>query len=292
MNTRTWKNMRSGLVRRILSLTLAAVMLCGLLPGLPAPEAEAAEWMEPYLETLTDWGVMRGSSAGDLNPDRVLTRAEFVTMINRAFGYTERGTTPFRDVPENAWYADDINIAYQAGYFQGTSENTATPLGRVTREQAAVLLGRNLRMQGVPGVNSDFSDYREMGNWSRGLVQECAERGIIQGYADGTFRPKNYITRGQMACFLVRALGTLVSEPGERIAGGVYGNLTINSPDVKLKDTVVTGNLYLTGGVGLGGVKLENVKVLGRIIVAGGGESEGGEASIRSWRSTALPTIS
>ena len=280
MNTRTWKNMRSGLVRRILSLTLAAVMLCGLLPGLPAPEAEAAEWMEPYLETLTDWGVMRGSSAGDLNPDRVLTRAEFVTMINRAFGYTERGTTPFRDVPENAWYADDINIAYQAGYFQGTSENTATPLGRVTREQAAVLLGRNLRMQGVPGVNSDFSDYREMGNWSRGLVQECAERGIIQGYADGTFRPKNYITRGQMACFLVRALGTLVSEPGERIAGGVYGNLTINSPDVKLKDTVVTGNLYLTGGVGLGGVELENVTVMGKIIVCGAGEAEKGKDSI------------
>ncbi len=278
-NKRGWKSVRSGLARRVLSLALAAVTLWSLLPRL-TPEAEAAEWMEPYLETLVDWGVMRGSNTGDLNPDRVLTRAEFVTMVNRAFGYTERGATPFQDVPENAWYADDINIAYQAGYFQGTSETTAGPMGRVTREQAAVMLGRNLRMQGIPGVNSDFSDFRDMGNWSRGMVQECAEMGIIQGYSDGTFRPRNYITRGQMACFLVRALGTLVKNPGEQIAGGVYGNLTVNSPGVKLRDTVVTGNLYLTGGVGLGNVELENVTVMGKIVVCGAGEAERGQNSI------------
>lgn len=278
-NRRGRKTARAAFARRLMSLALAAVMLWSLLPGL-TPAAEAAEWMEPYLEKLVEWGVMRGSASGDLNPDRVLTRAEFVTMINRAFGYTERGNTPFQDVPENAWYADDINIAYQAGYFTGTSETTAGPLGRVTREQAAVLLGRNLRLQGIPGVNSDFTDVQQMGNWSRGLVQECAELGIIQGYADGTFRPKNYITRGQMACFLVRALGTLVHETGDQIAGGVYGNLTVNTSGVKLKDTVVTGNLYLSGGVGLGSVELENVTVMGKIVVCGAGEAERGESSI------------
>ena len=173
-----------------------------------------------------------------------------------------------------------INIAYQAGYFTGTSETTAGPLGRVTREQAAVLLGRNLRLQGIPGVNSDFTDVQRMGNWSRGMVQECAELGIIQGYADGTFRPQNYITRGQMACFLVRALGTLVHETGDQIVGGVYGNLTVNTSGVKLKDTVVTGNLYLSGGVGLGNVELENVTVMGKIVVCGAGEAERGESSI------------
>lgn len=273
------KTVRAAFARRLMSLALAAVMLWSLLPGL-TPAAEAAEWMEPYLEKLVDWGVMQGNASGNLNPDRVLTRAEFVTMINRAFGYTERGTTPFRDVPENAWYADDINIAYQAGYFTGTSETTAGPMGRVTREQAAVLLGRNLRLQGIPGVQSDFTDVQQMGNWSRGMVQECAELGIIQGYGDGSFRPKNYITRGQMACFLVRALGTLVHDTGDQVVGGVYGNLTVNTAGVKLKDTVVTGNLYLSGGVGLGNVELENVTVMGKIVVCGAGEAERGENSI------------
>ena len=97
-NKRGRRTVRAAFARRLTSLALAVVMLWSLLPGL-TPAAEAAEWMEPYLEKLVEWGVMQGNSSGNLNPDRVLTRAEFVTMINRAFGYTERGSTPFRDVP-------------------------------------------------------------------------------------------------------------------------------------------------------------------------------------------------
>ena len=47
-----------------------------------------------------------------------------------------------------------------------------------------------------------------------------------------------------------------------------------------LRDSIISGDLYITGGVGLGDVKLENVTVLGRIIASGGGESESGQASI------------
>ncbi len=263
---------------RLAALVLAALALCAFLTVRPA---RAADWMTPYLEKVQEWGVIRADSSGSLHEDQNLTRAEFVTMMNRAFGYVETGPIPFADVPPNAWYAEDIAIAYHAGYFGGTSATTASPMNLVTREQAAVFLGRCLRFQGVPNAaNSTFTDMREIGGWSRALVQEAADLGIIGGYSDGTFRPKQPITRGQMACFLVRALGTLVQEPGEQTSGGVYGNLTITTPGVKLKDTVVTGNLYLTGGVGLGNVELENVSVLGKIVICGGGEAEGGKQSI------------
>lgn len=273
------KDAGAGMARRMTALVLSAVMLLALLPSLSRP-AEAAEWMTAYLEKMAEWGIMEGSVPSEMEPDRRLTRAEFVSLVNRAFGYTDRGQVSFSDVPENAWYAEDIGIAYTAGYFGGTSATTASPLDLVTREQAAVMLARNLRLQGLPGGATPFADDHELGSWSRRLVQECAQLGIIGGYPDGTFRPKNYITRGQMACFLVRALGTLVNQPGEQSAGGVYGNLTINSPGVKLRDSVVTGNLYLTGGVGLGGVELENVTVMGKIIVCGTGEAEKGENSL------------
>ena len=260
------------------ALVLTALALCAFLTARPA---QAAEWMTPYLEQVQEWGVMRGDSSGNLHEDRPITRAEFVTLVNRAFGYTETGPNTFADVRPNAWYAEDISIAHQAGYFNGTSPTTADPMALVTREQAAVLLGRCLRFQGVTGAAStSFTDMYQIGGWSRGLVQEAADLGIIQGYADGTFKPDRPITRGQMACFLVRALGTLVQEPGEQTSGGVYGNLTITTPGVKLKDTTVTGNLYLTGGVGLGSVELENVTVLGKIIICGGGEAEGGKQSV------------
>ena len=60
----------------------------------------------------------------------------------------------------------------------------------------------------------------------------------------------------------------------------MFGNVTITSPGVTLRDTVISGDLYVTGGVGLGNIKLENVTVLGRIIASGTGESESGGASI------------
>lgn len=264
---------------RLAALVLTALTLCAFLSVRPV---RAAEWMTPYLEQVQEWGVMRGDSQGNLHEDRNITRAEFVTLVNRAFGYTEPSPdNPFSDVNPNDWFAEDISIARQAGYFNGTSANTASPYALVTREQAAVLLGRCLRFQGVTGAaNSTFTDMQDIGGWSRGLVQEAADLGIIQGYADGSFKPSLPITRGQMACFLVRALGTLVQEPGEQTSGGVYGNLTITTPGVKLKDTTVTGNLYLTGGVGLGNVELENVNVLGKIVICGGGEAEAGKQSI------------
>ena len=45
-------------------------------------------------------------------------------------------------------------------------------------------------------------------------------------------------------------------------------------------DTVIAGNLYITSGVDLGDVQLENVTVLGEIVVSGGGVSEGGDDSV------------
>ena len=115
--TRARRSHAPGSVR-LAALVLTALTLCAFLAVRPV---RAAEWMTPYLEQVQEWGVMRGDSQGNLHEDRNITRAEFVTLVNRAFGYTERGSTPFQDVPANAWYADDINIAYQAGYFTGTS---------------------------------------------------------------------------------------------------------------------------------------------------------------------------
>ncbi len=79
---------------------------------------------------------------------------------------------------------------------------------------------------------------------------------------------------------LLNAVGTPVSRPGTTTLGDVWGNVTITSSGVTLKDTVVAGNLYVTAGVELGDVVLENVKVLGEIVVSGGGVSEAGEDSV------------
>lgn len=271
-----WRKWRQKLGQRTLSLLLALVMTAALA----VPAAAATSSLQPYLEKVVSWGVMRGDINGNLNEGNNITRAEFVTMINRAFGYSKTGTTPFQDVPSSAWYAEDVGIAYTEGYINGTTKTTFSPYSNVTREQAAVILARILMLQPSVGENTDFSDSRQMGNWSRGLIAAAADYQLVNGYSDGSFRPKNSITRGAAAIMIVNAIGTPVQKAGDYSLGNVWGNVTITASGVTLRNTVIGGNLYISQGVDLGQVKLENVTVLGEIVVSGGGLSEGGNDSI------------
>ncbi len=268
------------LARRAAAGFLSLAMLGGMAPAV-APQAQAADnWAQEYLDQLVEWSVMRGDIDGNLYADRNITRAEFVTMVDRAYGYDQVGGTPFTDVQDSSWYADDISIAYNVGYFQGTSRTTASPDDNLTREQAVLLLGRNMMLQSSAGETLGFSDSRDFSEWSRTMVQAAADAGVVGGYPDGTFRPQNHVTRGEVAKMLVQAVGTPISEPGEHELGSVYGNVTISSSGVTLRNTVIAGDLYLTGGIGLGDVLLENVTVLGKIMASGAGESNQGESSI------------
>ncbi|MCI9057087.1 MAG: S-layer homology domain-containing protein [Oscillospiraceae bacterium] len=264
---------------RAVSLLLAAALTLGLLPGVPGLVGTArAHWADDYLSQLVEWGVIRSDQTG--NPDQALTRADFMAITNRAYGYHEPGPTPFTDVEEDDWFYDDVGIAYNAKYILGTSPTTASPNDTLTRETAATVLGRNMMLQESPGELLDFTDARDISSWAHGTVKASLEHYLIGGYDDGTFRPQKEISWGEMAAMLTRIIGTPLQEEGDYALGGVYGNVTITSPGVTLRDSIISGDLYITGGVGLGDVKLENVTVLGRIIASGGGESESGQASI------------
>ncbi len=263
--------------RRALSLLLTLSLVLGLLPGVP-PAARAAEseghWADSYLSQLVEWGFIRADQSRD--PDKELTRADFMSIVNRAYGYHETGPTPFEDIDEYDWFYDDVGIAYTAQYIKGTSPTTASPEDTLDRETAATILGRNMMLQESPGELVDFSDARDISNWARGTIKSSMEHYLVTGYEDGTFRPQQSMNWGEIAALVTRTIGTPLQDEGDYSLGGVFGNVTVTSPGVTLRDTVISGDLYITGGVGSGGIKLENVTVLGRIIASGTGSSEGG----------------
>lgn len=269
-------NKRSA--KRVASALLTLVLLFGMIPE--TVHLAVASWMDEYIDKVVEWGVMRGDVNGNLNEEGMITRAEFVTMVNRAFGYTGNTSHPFEDVRLSDWYNNDIGIAYNVGYFKGTSETTASPNSYLTREQAVVLIGRNLLLDEKRGETLGFSDSRTFSNWSRGMIESAINVGYVSGYDDGSFQPQKNVTRGEVAAMLVKAIGTMVNDPGTHSLGGVYGNVMISSSGVTLKDTTIAGNLYITGGLELGSVLLDNVVVLGKIIVSGAGESNKGDSSV------------
>ncbi len=271
------ENRSRSWARRALSAFLALILLVGIVPASVLP-ASAAHWADEYLNQLVDWGFMRADQIG--NPDEPINRAQFVAIINRAYGYSEMGPIPFADVPQTEWFYDDISIAYTAGYMAGTSSATADPYGYLTREMATCILGRNMMMKDSPAESLAFTDSWMVSSWARGLVKTAVDNYVLSGYPDNSFRPQSFVSMGEMAVLVTRCVGTPINEPGEYTLGDVFDNVTITSSNVTLRDTTISGDLYVSGGVGLGDVKLENVTVLGRIIVSGTGESEKGDASV------------
>lgn len=267
---------RPSWMKRTLCLLLTAVLLLGMIPALTLPSQ--AHWADPYLDQLIEWGFMRGDQA--TNPDEPLTRADFMAIVNRAYGYHELGPIPFEDVQTTDWFYDDVRIAYTANYISGTSDTTVSPNATLNRETVIYILGKNMLLQETPGESLSFADSRDTSDWSRGMVKTAVDHYLVSGYDDNTFRPKTPISKGEMAVLLTQCVGNPIQEEGNYELGDVFGNVTITAPGVTLRNTTISGDLYITGGVGLGDIRLENVRVLGRIIASGTGESEKGDASI------------
>ena len=261
--------------KRLLSVLLGITMITAMIPAAFAVDLEG-HWARSFIEYLNQEGVINPSaSTGEYGPNLEMTRAEFMRYINRAFHFTEEAEISFSDVQTNAWYYETIQIAVKYGYINGVGENRMDPLGAVTREQAAVVIGRLFKDDPGNVSSSDlpFSDRSEISSWAAGYVKAAVDKGIISGYDDGTFRPKRVVTRGEVAKILYYYLGTSLSTAGRAYTGADLkadtDNVTI-SESCTLSNAVVEGDLYITEGVGSDAVTLNNVTVNGTLIVSGG----------------------
>ena len=80
----------------------------------------------------------------------------------------------------------------------GYSDGTFRPNQAITREDAAKMLALAIDVNIANPKNPGFKDVN-VNNPNYRYIAALAEAGIINGFTDKTFKPKEYITRGQMA---------------------------------------------------------------------------------------------
>ena len=147
-----------------------------------------------------------GYTDGTFGPERDMTRAEVTTMFARLL--TEKieadKTYPntFVDVPKGHWAANYIGYMQQFGIITGYADGSFRPDASVTRAEFAAIASRFERL--TEGTKS-FSDVPSS-HWAAKYINFAATRGWVNGYADGTFRPNNSITRAEVAAVTCRLL--------------------------------------------------------------------------------------
>lgn len=91
----------------------------------------------------------------------------------------------------------DDHVAYIMGYPDGTVQ----PKGEITRAEACTIFFRLLTDSSRDYYFSKTNDYTDVnaGDWFNNAISTLSNAGIVTGYNDGTFRPNQPITRGEMA---------------------------------------------------------------------------------------------
>ena len=115
----------------------------------------------------------------------------FTNVYNKTTG---RDVTPAKVSPQ---LNRDDHVAYIMGYPDGK----VRPEGEITRAEACTIFFRLLTKESRDYYFSRTNDYTDVSrtDWFNNAISTLSNAGIVTGYADGTFRPDQPITRGEMA---------------------------------------------------------------------------------------------
>jgi hypothetical protein len=109
----------------------------------------------------------------------------------------------FRDLPKTYTFYDDVKYLTEKNIISGYPDGSFGATDSVTRQQAAIMIGRALKLNEEPR-NTKFIDVNAKITGS-GYIASAVDKGIITGFPDNTYRPGEPVTRAQMAIFLDRA---------------------------------------------------------------------------------------
>lgn len=114
----------------------------------------------------------------------------------------------FNDFTPSRWSTPYVSTLVSRNIFRGYEDNSFKPEQGITREELAVVLVRALGLESrLENVDDpSFADTDDFGDWSKKAIALLTQMQILRGYEDGTFRPKNVISRQELAVILARAL--------------------------------------------------------------------------------------
>ncbi|MTI48862.1 S-layer homology domain-containing protein [Sporosalibacterium faouarense] len=165
-------------------------------------------WAHDCIITLIEHGVIKGYPDGTIRPEYKVTRAEVAALVARALKVEE-------DFSKEPVYKDDIP-KWVEGYvvaltdyniYTGYPDNTFRSDKYISREEVVAVLIRGFEKSLDANNKLDFKDKDDIGFWAVDYVKSGVENNVITGYPDGTFKPKNDITRAEVFTILCKLLG-------------------------------------------------------------------------------------
>ena len=255
------------------AITITAVLAASMamsVTAFGAPKDIQGHWAQNTINKWVDKGDTSGYPDGTFRPNNMITRAEFVVLVNNAMGYTKSGYAYFSDVPSHYWGKNAIQTGVAAGYISGDGNGIFRPNDPVTRQEAAAMISRILDLKQNESRAYRYTDSYAISNWAKGVVGAVSDAGIMAGYPDGSFGPNRVLTRAEAVLALDKTVNYKPGDKEEDKEETKKEDMLLTQS--KLEDTTITGDLTISDRLGTKTITLEDVTVKGKLIVDGGGE--------------------
>ncbi|WP_127491726.1 Ig-like domain-containing protein [Paenibacillus glycanilyticus] len=175
-------------------------------------DVPATSWSSSVVDKAAKMGIVDGKDAEHFDPNGKVTRAEFSTMIMRAFGITPTQGQSFDDI-QGHWAAESIQTLVNKGILKGYTDGTFQPEKEITREEMAAVLARMINF--VKPETNQFAD--SANSWAVNEINALANAGVVGGVGNGQFNPQGDATRAESVAMIVRLMETLV-KPADKQA--------------------------------------------------------------------------
>lgn len=205
--------------KRCVYLLILSFFLTFCVPGQVAAAGNFSDinkhWGKDFIITLASAGYISGYSDGTFKPDKIVSQAEFITILISCMGITPTDTTTryFNDT-SNHWARGSINEAVKRGILIPSEySNVLQPNSGLKRSQAAAMMVRALGKEENKGT-IPFTDLANVQkSMYRGYINAAFDLKLLTGYPGGEFKPFEYITRAQMCKLILNFMEINGSSP-------------------------------------------------------------------------------
>ena len=177
-----------------------------------------------------------GYDDGTFRPENDMTRAEaaaiFARLVSDKKGEKISGNSTFADVSSKDWFAKEVGYLEKYNIIKGYEDNTFRPNDAVTRAEFVTMAVRYYGLFNEVKKTGYTVNYTDLNSsyWAYGDIAYAKNIGWLNGYADGTFKGDNNITRAEVVTVVNRATGRNADE------GYINKNLSVLNKFTDLKN--------------------------------------------------------
>ncbi|MHA6530399.1 S-layer homology domain-containing protein [Paenibacillus sp. BAC0078] len=140
----------------------------------------------------------------------VVSQEAVLKTVKEAIAATKNEQKTLSDISGH-WANRNVGAAVKLRIIDGYENGSFRPNASVTRAEFTAMIARAFGL-GESSASSSFKDARS--SWAAGYISTLADKGIISGYADGSFKPNAPISRAEMVTILARVLDLKVLATG------------------------------------------------------------------------------